>query len=179
MLVEISDYDPLWATEFQHIGSRLREALGSAACRIDHIGSTSVIGLAAKPIIDVQISVQQLEPMSAYLAQLETSGYLWRKDNPEKTKRYFREVPGQRRVHIHVRKHGSWHEQYALLFRDYLRSHREEQKLYETVKRELAVRYRESRHAYTDAKGDIFWEITRRADEWAKVTGWELGVPDA
>ena len=178
-MVEIHDYKPLWADEFQRIGSSLRHALGDTAHRIDHIGSTSVVGLAAKPVIDVQISVCSLEPMGAYLPQLEALGYRWRADNPEKTKRYFREAAGGRRTHIHVRKRGSWHEQYALLFRDYLRLHVDDQRIYEGVKRQLAARYPHDRHAYTDAKSDIFWELIRRADGWAAETGWESGVSDA
>ncbi len=139
MIVEIHNYTPVWAAEFKHLGSSLRNALGDVACRIDHIGSTSVEGLAAKAIIDIQISVPALEPMSTYLPQMETLGYTWRQDNPEITKRYFREAFGQRRTHIHVRKLGSWHEQYALLFRDYLRLRPEAQRAYETVKRSLAA----------------------------------------
>lgn len=109
-MIEIHDYKPSWADEFQHIGSSLRHALGDVAHRIDHIGSTSVVGLAAKPVVDVQISVQALEPVDAYLPQLEALGYRWRKDNPEKAKRYFREATGGRRTHLHVCKRGSWQE---------------------------------------------------------------------
>ncbi len=178
-MVLIDDYDTAWAGEFRGVGSSLREALGDAARRIDHIGSTSVAGLAAKPIIDVQVSVRSLEPMRAYLPQLEALGYVWRGDSPEKTKRYFRETPGRRRTHIHVRRQGSWHEQYALLFRDYLRLHVEDQGAYETVKRQLAARHPRDRQAYTDAKSDIFWEVIRRADLWAAETGWEPGASDA
>lgn len=175
-MVAIHDYDPAWVDEFQRIGSSFRHALGDTAHRIDHIGSTSVVGLAAKPIIDVQVSVRSLEPMDAYLPQLEALGCRWRKDNPEKTKRYFREAAGGRRTHIHVRKRGSWHEQYALLFRDYLRLHVDDQRTYEGAKRQLAARYPHDRHAYTDAKSDVFWELIRRADSWAAETGWESGV---
>lgn len=177
--IKIYSYDPAWVDEFRRVGSSFREVLGDVARRIDHIGSTSVVGLAAKPIIDVQISVRSLEPVHTYLTQLTALGYVWRKDNPEKTKRYFREAPGQGRTHIHVRKQGSWHEQYALLFRDYLRLHREDQHTYETVKRQLAARYPHDRHAYTDAKDDVFWGIMRRADLWAAETGWEPGISDA
>ncbi len=177
-MIEIHDYKPSWADEFQHIGSSLRHALGDVAHRIDHIGSTSVVGLAAKPVVDVQISVRSLEPVDAYLPQLKSLSYVWREDNPEKTKRYFREAAG-RRTHIHVRKRGSWHEQYALLFRDYLRLHLDDQHAYEAAKRVLAAQHRYDRHAYTNAKSDIFWELIRRADEWAAETGWDLGVSDA
>ena len=78
-----------------------------------------------------------------------------------------------------VRKLGSWHEQYAPLFRDYLRLHTHDQRAYEAVKRKLAVRYPHDRYAYTDAKSDIFWETIRRADLWAAETGWKPGASDA
>jgi GrpB-like predicted nucleotidyltransferase (UPF0157 family) len=148
------------------------------ALRIDHIGSTSVHGLAAKPIIDVQLSVPALEPMTPYLQPIQSLGYVWRHDNPERTKRYFREAPGTRRTHIHVRLAGSWHEQYALLFRDYIRLHRDDRIRYESVKRELVRQFRYERRRYTDAKAPIFWEIMQRADGWAADTGWEPGGTD-
>ena len=103
--------------------ARLRAALGGAALRIDHIGSTAVPGLAAKPVLDVQISVAAFEPLAAFRAPLEGLGYVYRAANPERTKRYFREPPGGRRTHLHVRLRGHWSEQFALLFRDYLRAH--------------------------------------------------------
>jgi GrpB-like predicted nucleotidyltransferase (UPF0157 family) len=64
--IENVDYDPAWASTFARQGGNLRDALGSAAVRIDHIGSTSVPGLPAKPVIDIQVSVRSLEPMDAY-----------------------------------------------------------------------------------------------------------------
>ena len=139
-VIEIKDYSDEWPMLFRELGIRMKEALGNVAIRIDHIGSTSIAGLAAKPIIDVQISVKELDPVDPFRVPLEQIGYIWRKDNPERTKRYFRELPGKRRTHIHVRKAGSWSEQFALLFRDYLREHLEEQKRYEKVKRELAMK---------------------------------------
>ncbi len=176
--VEIVEYTDDWIREFNEIGDALRIALGAQGLRIDHIGSTSIPGLAAKPIIDVQVSVSALEPMQDYQAAIESIGYEWRQDNPEKSKRYFRENPGNRRTHIHVRKLGSWHEQYALLFRDYVRAHRDARDRYEQVKRELAVQIRHDRHRYTEAKAPIFWEIIRKADRWAAATGWEPGPSD-
>ena len=177
--VEIHEYTPEWRREFLAIGAALRSALTDAAVRIDHIGSTSIAHLAAKPIIDVQISVASLDPMDAYLGPMESLGYVWRKDNPELTKRYFRESPDSRRTHIHVRRAGSWHEQYALLFRDYVRQNEDDRRRYEAVKRELARQYQYERRRYTDAKAPIFWEIMQRADRWAAQTGWEPGPSDA
>jgi GrpB-like predicted nucleotidyltransferase (UPF0157 family) len=135
--------------------------------------------LAAKPVIDVQVSVAAFEPLSAFKQPLERLGYVYRADNPERTKRYFREPPGRRRTHVHVRRAGSFSEQWALLFRDYLRTHREVAAEYETVKRRLAIRFREDRQAYTNAKVPFMWEVIRRADEWAQVRGWLPGPSDA
>src|SRR5215475_4503137 len=115
--IEIHAWTPAWAEEFRARGAALRQALGERALRIDHIGSTSVTGLGAKPVVDIQVSVASFEPMDALAQSMADAGYVWRRDNPELTKRYFREAEG-RRCHVHMRLAGSWHEQWALLFRD-------------------------------------------------------------
>jgi GrpB-like predicted nucleotidyltransferase (UPF0157 family) len=178
-VVRIAEYDPAWPLRFAELGGRLRDALGSVAIRIDHIGSTSVPGLAAKPVIDIQISVDRLEPVQPFCAPLRRLGFVYRPDNPERTKRYFREPPGHPRTHIHVRRAGSFSEQFPLLFRDFLRADSEAAADYERAKRSLAKRYRLDRHSYTDAKGPIVWDIIRRADNWAQQVGWEPGPSDA
>lgn len=178
-VVFVAGYDPGWPLRFAELGGRLRQALGPVALRIDHIGSTSVPGLAAKPVIDIQVSVGGLEPVAAFRDPLVRLGFVYRAGNTERTKRYFREPPGQPRTHIHVRKAGSFSEQFPLLFRDFVRAHRAAAAEYEAVKRRLAARYPDDRRAYTDAKGGIFWDIIRRADDWAQRAGWEPGPSDA
>jgi GrpB-like predicted nucleotidyltransferase (UPF0157 family) len=175
----VTDYDPDWPTRFAELGSHLRRALGPVALRIDHIGSTSVPGLAAKPVIDVQVSVASLEPVAPFRDPLQDLGFVYRASNPELTKRYFREPPGQPRTHIHVRRAGSFSEQFALLFRDFLRTHGDAAAEYEAVKRRLAARYPHDRHAYTDAKTQIVWDTIQQADAWAQETGWAPGASDA
>jgi GrpB-like predicted nucleotidyltransferase (UPF0157 family) len=172
-------YDPAWPERFAELGRELRGGLGDVALRIDHIGSTSVPGLAAKPIIDLQVSVAAFDPLEAFRTPLERLGYVYRADNPERTKRYFREPPGRRRTHVHVRRAGSFSEQWALLFRDYLRAHREVADGYAARKRGLAIRFRDDRHGYTEAKVPVMWEIIRRADEWAQAQGWVPGPSDS
>lgn len=179
MRVEIAPYDPAWPQRFAALAEKLRQALGPVALRIDHIGSTSVPGLAAKPIIDVQISVAAFEPLDAYRTPLHRAGFVHRADNTERTKRYFRETPGERRTHIHVRRAGSFSEQFALLFRDYLRTHSGEALAYAALKRRLTDRYGDDRHRYTEAKVPHVWEIIHRADDWAQQTGWEPPPSDA
>jgi GrpB-like predicted nucleotidyltransferase (UPF0157 family) len=177
-IVEIHDWTPAWAEEFRSRAVTLRRALGARALRIDHIGSTSVVGLAAKPIVDIQVSVADFEPMSTLAEAMGQAGYVWRDDNPELTKRYFREAPGERRCHVHVRRAGSWNEQWALLCRDYLRAYAEAAADYAALKRELARQHRHDRHAYTNAKGDFLWALIRQADDWASATGWRPGASD-
>ena len=178
-VLTIADYDPSWPMLFAELGIRLRSALDEVALRIDHIGSTAVPGLAAKPIIDVQISVVALEPVDAFRVPLEECGFTWRSDNPERTKRYFRERPGEPRTHIHVRRAGSFSEQVALLFRDYLRAHRDAADAYGRQKRDLASVLTRDRHAYADAKASITWHIIQEADAWAQRNGWEPPRSDA
>ena len=177
--IEIAAYDPAWPGRFAELGREFRAGLGGVALRIDHIGSTSVPGLAAKPIIDLQVSVAAFEPLEAFKLPLERLGYVYRADNPERTKRYFREPPGRRRTHVHVRRAGGFSEQWALLFRDYLRAHGEVAAEYGAVKRRLAVRFVDDRHGYTDANVPFMWGVIRRADEWAQAQGWLPGPSDA
>lgn len=177
--VIIAAYDPRWPELFSELGTALREALGETAMRIDHIGSTAVPGLDAKPVIDIQISVASFEPLDAYRVPIESLGFVHRADNPDLTKRYFREVPGKRRTHIHVRRAGSWAEQSVLLFRDYMRTHEEDARRYAEMKRRLADQYGDDRYGYTDAKAPFIWETMARANTWSQQIGWEPGPSDA
>ncbi|RAP76864.1 GrpB family protein [Paenibacillus montanisoli] len=166
-------YDAGWAQEFRDIALWLRQALGDVAQRIDHIGSTSVPGLAAKPVIDIQVSVRSLEPVDVYLSGFEQLGYVFRADNTERTKRYFREGQGMGRTHIHVREAGSFGEQFALLFRDYLRWNRTDADYYAGVKTRLMEQCKHDRQRYVDEKEPYIWEIMRRASRWSQETGWK------
>lgn len=175
----IVPYDPEWPRRFAALRRELRDALGDVALRIDHIGSTAVPGLDAKPVIDIQISVASFEPLGVYCAPLERAGYALRSENPDRTKRYFRERPGAPRTHIHVRHTGSWPEQLSLLFRDYLRAHPADAAQYAELKRALADKHREDRTAYTEAKAPFIWNVMMQANRWSQDVGWEPGPSDA
>jgi GrpB-like predicted nucleotidyltransferase (UPF0157 family) len=176
----VDAYDAGWPLLFREEAGKMRRALGDVALGIDHIGSTAVPGLAAKPIIDIQIAVSQFEPLVAYRGPLETLGYVYRADNSDRTKRYFRETPGARRTHIHIRKHGSWSEQFALLFRDFLRCHPQHAEEYAALKLELIKRQDGfDGRGYTEAKAPLIWSIMRQASDWSQQVGWEPGPSDA
>ncbi|OWR29867.1 hypothetical protein CDO73_12345 [Saccharibacillus sp. O23] len=174
--VIIVPYDDAWPDEFDRIARILRQHLGGHALRIDHIGSTAVPVLHAKPVIDIQVSVAKLEPMT-YQGAIEAAGYRYRADNEDRTKRYFREQEGRRRTHIHVREAGSWSEQFALLFRDFLRADEVYRQEYAEEKQALARRYSQphERESYVAGKDPIIWRIIQEASEWSQRTGWRPG----
>jgi GrpB-like predicted nucleotidyltransferase (UPF0157 family) len=170
--------DPAWPEEFRAIATRIRHAVGPIALRIDHVGSTAVPHLAAKPVIDIQISVANLRPEQPYRGPLEGLGFVAHSANVDRSKRFFREPAGTRRTHVHVRAAGSFDEQLNLLLRDFLRSHEDARSEYARVKRDLAVRFRDDREGYVAAKEPTVWELVRRAHDWMQSTGWSPGPSD-
>ncbi|GLX67884.1 GrpB family protein [Paenibacillus glycanilyticus] len=176
---KIAEHNPAWKKLFLETALILRATLGNHAVRIDHIGSTSVSNLDAKPIIDIQISVTRINELNTYISAIEQHGFIFRGDNPDLTKRYFREVPGSRRTHIHVRQTGSFSEQVNLLFRDYLRHHPEDCLRYGQEKHRLYELYKNEREKYVEGKGPIVWDLIHRAHLWSQETGWQPGESDA
>jgi GrpB-like predicted nucleotidyltransferase (UPF0157 family) len=177
--IEVVPSDPTWPEQFRRIAGPLRAALGTAARRIDHVGSTAVPGLDAKPVIDVQISVASLADEATFRAPLEQLGFASHPPNLDRSQRFFREPAGQRRAHVHVRAAGSFDEQLNLLFRDYLRSSEPARRAYATVKRELAEMYRNDREGYVQAKGPTVWKLLEQAYDWLQQNGWAPGPSDA
>lgn len=169
-------YRDEWKSAFEWIGPKIRASLGESAIRIDHIGSTSIQGLDAKPIIDIQVTVKTLEPIELYKESFDRIGFYHKIENSDRTKRYFREKPGGQRTHIHVREQGSWSSLFPLLFRDYLRCHQDECQGYAELKYQLMDKYKFERERYVKAKEPLIWEIMRRASRWSQETGWK---PDA
>lgn len=169
--VEIVDYDPVWPVRFEEMRARLAAALGVVAVRIDHVGSTAVPGLAAKPIVDIQVSVPDVEDEATFRRPIEGEGFALRFIEPGH--RYFRPPPGLPRLwQVHVCTIGSQWERDHLLFRDYLRAHPPAAAEYTDLKRRLAERHHGDRIAYTDAKGPFIEDVLPRAEEWAASTGW-------
>ncbi|MFG1795891.1 GrpB family protein [Nocardia sp. NPDC049149] len=166
--IRIVDYDPTWPARFAEERDRIANALGAVARRVDHIGSTSVPGLAAKPIIDIQVSVPDVDDEDAYLELLSAAGYQLRVREP--AHRMMR-TP-ERDVHVHLCTIGSAWERPQLLFRDWLRHDDADRAAYEQLKRELAQRDWSDMNAYADAKGPLITEIGARAQAWADATGW-------
>jgi GrpB-like predicted nucleotidyltransferase (UPF0157 family) len=167
-MIEVVFYDPEWPREFEKERDRLKAAFGDVAVRIEHNGSTSVPGLSAKPIIDIQISVNHLQPMNRYARTLHACGYIHVPHSDDDRCPFFhRPAEWPHTHHVHVVETGSREEQQTLLFRDYLRSHPDAARRYESLKRELACEYggndAPSREAYANAKTAFVAEILDRA----------------
>lgn len=161
-------YQESWPRDFEIHKTKIKDALGGTALRIDHIGSTSVPGLLAKPIIDIQLSVHDIEAEEMYVPQLESQGYVMRVR--EEGHRMLRTPDVS--AHIHVCPAGSEWERRHLLFRDWLRLHDEDRDKYAQAKLELSKREWDTLDDYADAKSPIITEITARAESWAAETGW-------
>lgn len=171
--VEVLPYDEAWPRAFVEWRARLDRALGGAAVRIEHVGSTAVPGLAAKPVLDVQVSVEDVAAEAAYVPAIESAGLLLR--SRDQGHRYFRPPAGTARsIHVHVCDAGSEWEREHLLFRDFLRAHGEAAAAYDRLKRQLAERYPDDRLAYTDAKTAFILDRLEEAERWAERTGWSL-----
>lgn len=160
-ILALVDYDPRWPEAYLEHEQRIRAALGPAAVQIEHIGSTSVPGLAAKPIIDVLITVEDITAEEDYLDQLLRAGYNLRVREPGHR---LARTPA-RDVHVHIMEVGDEAAEDYLLFRDHLRADTEDRGLYERTKRVLLERDWVDMNAYAEAKTGIITEIKQRARE--------------
>ncbi len=187
-MLEIVPYKDSWPIEFIDIGTSLRRVLGSLALRIDHIGSTAVPGLAAKDIIDIQITVSSLSEQ-AHQAMVSLGYSLTEISSDHRPpgaggedwdweKWYFRPPINQRPTHIHMRVHGRLNQRYPLLFRDYLRAHPATAEAYAELKRRLAQNLADP-DTYPDVKDPAVDLIYLAAEEWAVASRWKPGESDA
>src|SRR5262245_32387352 len=167
--IVIVAYRSEWVARFAHERARIVGALGETAVRVEHIGSTSVPGLGAKPIVDIQVSVQDVADSAGFEGPLLRAGYLVRVR--EQGKHWMFRTPEQD-VHVHVCRAGGDFEYYHLLFRDWLRHDPADRVAYEAAKRTLAAIEWPSMQHYAEAKGTVIREITERARPWADTSGW-------
>lgn len=182
--ITISAYNGRWPQEFNQIEKALSAALGPLALRIDHIGSTSVPGLGAKDVIDVQITVAALTEharqalLTAGFQQFRevASDHVPPDEDPAPEnwqKLLFVQPEGQRRANIHVRVAGKPNQQYPLLFRDYLCAHPKSAQAVEIIKRELAKHHGDDVETYYDIKDPVYDLIWDAAQTWAAFTNWQ------
>jgi GrpB-like predicted nucleotidyltransferase (UPF0157 family) len=156
-MIRLVEYDPAWPARYEESAARIGEALGEVARRIDHVGSTSVPGLVAKPYIDIQVSVAGLDRWDTYGPALERLGLAYVPDD-EPDHRFF----AGEDLHVHVCEAGGDWEHRHVAFRDLLRSDPKAAATYEREKRRLAAQF-DDVHAYTDAKTPVIRRLERQA----------------
>lgn len=168
--VRIVDYDAGWPGAARDELRRVRAGLGDVAVRFEHVGSTAVPGLAAKPILDLQVSVAAIEPRAAYVEPLERLGYLF-VPTPDSPDQHFFAKPHERprTHHLHVCEAGSAHELRHLAVRAYLRAHADEAARYGAFKRAVAARHPGDRLAYIEGKDNYVADLEARALRWARA----------
>ena len=160
--IELTEYDPEWVVLFEREAARIREALVDRVLLLEHVGSTSVPGLAAKPKIDVLLAVADSADEAAYVPQLEAAGYVLRIREPDWHEHRLLKGPDTD-VNVHVFSAGSAEIERMLSFRDRLRTHAADRALYERAKRELAARTWRHVQDYADAKSEVVEEILARS----------------
>lgn len=163
----LEKYDSRWPLSFSEERNRILAAIGETRAIVEHVGSTAVPGLAAKPIIDILVGLPRLEEASKTIPALEGIGYQYIPEHErELPERRFLAKPRAkpRTHHIHMVEGTSAFWERHLLFRDYLRAHPDTAAEYEALKRSLALRFRENREAYTEGKN----EFVRRVEEAAR-----------
>jgi len=159
LTVTLHSYDPRWAVSYLEHRRRISDALTAGEIRIEHIGSTSVPGLAAKPIIDIVVTVDDITAEEDYLDALVAAGYELRVREPGH--RLVR-TPA-RDVHVHILGHDDPAVNDYLVLRDHLRSNAQDRTLYENTKRRLLSHRWDDMNDYADAKTDVITAIKERA----------------
>lgn len=176
--VRIQEYDPAWPEQYCALAERVRAALGDLVIGVEHVGSTSVPGLAAKPVIDLDVVVQAQDVTRA-LQRLATLGYVHRGNLGIEGREAFRWPPGEERHHLYLCVPESPGLRDHLLFRDHLRAHEGVAREYASHKRALAEQYRDDRDAYQEAKSAFVEAITRDAEKAASPRSGSAREPPA
>lgn len=169
--VEVVDHDPRWRSQFEAEAKELGDLLASLSPVIEHIGSTAVAGIPAKPTIDVLVLVDDVQEVLRFRDALAAVGYDYRPASltSSSDQLYFRKVDaaGKRTHHLHVVARRSPRAQHYTAFRDYLRAHQAEAQAYATVKLDLARRFANERMRYVDEKASYVDELMVRVRAWA------------
>jgi GrpB-like predicted nucleotidyltransferase (UPF0157 family) len=164
--VAVVDYDPVWPAQFAAEAAKVRAALGAAALGVEHVGSTSVPGLAAKPVIDINLTVADSADEASYARALETAGYRLAVREPAWFEHRMFKGAGPA-VNLHVFSAGCPELARMRLMRDWLRANPDDLALYAATKRQLAERGWDLVQDYADAKGEVVGQIMARAEAWA------------
>jgi GrpB-like predicted nucleotidyltransferase (UPF0157 family) len=169
-IYHIEPYNPEWVLKFNVIKENISKIFKEKAIAIEHMGSTSIPGMSAKPLIDVLIVVAKIEPFTEEKSQMESLGYLWGENYiaPDTLIFFKEESNGSKTENIHVCVKGSFKANQFIQTRDYVRTHPERAMSYTKLKKELKLKYPDDYQAYRDGKQAFLDETERLTYEWVK-----------
>lgn len=165
--VELHEYTQLWSAEFNQEKMVLLDALCKTALDIQHVGSTSVAGLASKPIIDILVGVHDMDDISAQdIGKLEAAHYVFRGDAGVQGRLFFRKGHPRAKYHLSIATLNDNYWKKQIIFRDYLRTHPKDVEEYQELKVKLARLYSNDRGTYTALKNPLITDILGKAFSW-------------
>ena len=174
--VVITEYDSRWPAAYEREKALICQALGDLILDIQHVGSTAVPGLVAKPVIDILVAVAHFEAVEGYARRLSPLGYQ-HISHPDDAVRLFFRKGTPRTHHLHIVEYGTAEHRRHLLFRDYLRLHGDTARAYARLKWELASRFAANRPMYTESKTDFVHSVVAMAERERIVNGSEPMPP--
>lgn len=166
--VEIHPYDESWIRAYSKEAEFIREIFGGDLLNIYHIGSTSIPGMAAKPIIDMLVEVQEISRVDSFNSEMKKLGYIPRGENGISNRKYFvKEEDGERTHHVHIYQTGAEQILRHLAFRDYMIENQFDAEKYKDRKIELSYKYPGNTKLYQQAKSSLIFDLTEKALVWA------------
>lgn len=163
-IVKLIEYNPKWRLSFEREAKKLKKIFGQDCIDIQHVGSTAIPKILAKPIIDIVIVVPSLYKARRYKKKLREIGYEINKNDTKKERLFFTKGPERKRTHhLHISEIGSGYAEDMILFRDYLCRHKDIAKKYSELKKRLAKKYQNAREIYTEKKKKLIEEVVKKA----------------
>ena len=162
--VKLVKYNSDWKKSFEYESKKIKKALGKDIVDIQHVGSTSIDRILAKPIIDIGVIVSSFQKKDYYIEKLSGIGYQFKQDDQRKERLFFyKGSESKRTYYLHMGEAGKGYVEEMILFRDYLRNNRETAQKYSELKSKLALRYKNKREIYTAKKEKLIKEIIEEA----------------
>lgn len=162
-VIEVVPYNPKWKEEYLKEAEKIRNIMKEDIIKIHHIGSTSIPGMSAKPVIDILVEVVDINNVDNYNIDMEKLGYIAKGEYGIEGRRFFMKGLYNRTHHVHIFQWDSSEVRRHLNFRDYMISHPEDAKLYAELKKELAVKFRYDIEGYCNGKDNFIKDINKKA----------------
>ncbi len=160
--VKLVKYNPKWWQSFEREAKKIKKVFGREVLTIQHVGSTSIPGILAKPIIDIVLIVPSLQKAKCYISKLKAIGYALKKNDTKKERLFFTKGPEKKRTrYLHIGELGSSYAERMIFFRDYLRQHKSTAKKYSELKEILAKKYPDKREIYAKRKKGLIERIVK------------------